>query len=179
MTNIAFIGLGIMGGPMAAQPGRTPGTPSTGYNRQPGAGRALVDAGGTGRRQRRRGGPGAEVVVTMVPDSPDVEDVSLGEDGVFAQRRAAARCSSTSPASGPTSRGELAEQAPSAGFRAARRPGLRRRGGRIKSAALSIMVGGEADDFAEARPIFDARRQDHRPRRPARRRARPSRPPTS
>ena len=54
MTNIAFIGLGIMGSPMAVHLAKA-GHDVIGYNRTPDKAKPLVDAGGTGRRLGRRG----------------------------------------------------------------------------------------------------------------------------
>ena len=80
MSTIAFIGLGIMGGPMAAHLVRA-GHTVLGVNRSPAAVQRLVEAGG-----RDGGGVAAavreaDVVVTMVPDSPDVESLALGGRG--------------------------------------------------------------------------------------------------
>jgi 2-hydroxy-3-oxopropionate reductase len=83
MTKIAFIGLGIMGGPMAANLVRA-GFEVTGYNRSPAKVDALVEAGGQGAKSIADAVRDADVVATMVPDSPDVEAVLTGDDGVFA-----------------------------------------------------------------------------------------------
>ena len=102
MTTIAFIGLGIMGSPMAVHLQSRPGIDVIGYNRSPDR---------PSRWSRRAARPpssiaeavqDADVVAIMVPDSPDVEAVLAGDDGVFANAKRRARSSSTSPASGPT-----------------------------------------------------------------------------
>ncbi|BDH56420.1 hypothetical protein MTP03_13590 [Tsukamurella sp. PLM1] len=82
MTTIAFIGLGIMGSPMAvhlAEAGHT----VAGFNRTPERAKPLVDAGGRAAESIADAVAGAEVIAVMVPDSPDVEAVLAGEGGVF------------------------------------------------------------------------------------------------
>ena len=147
MTTVAFIGLGIMGGPMAGHLVEA-GYDVVGYNLQPAAGR---DAG-------RAGGRGAELVAEAVrrPTSsprwcrtpPTCEEVLAGEDGVFAQRQAGALVidfSRSAPMSPPARRGR-----PKAGLAAARRPGVRRRGGRDR--------GQPVDHGRRRRPAdFEAR----------------------
>lgn len=80
---IAFIGLGIMGAPMAANLVKA-GYVVTGYNRSPGKIDALVARGGHAADSIADAVTGAEVIITMVPDSPDVEAVVGGPDGIFA-----------------------------------------------------------------------------------------------
>ena len=73
MSTIAFIGLGIMGAPMAGHlvdAGHT----VVGYNRSQGAIDTLVSRGGKGATSVADAVAEAEVVITMVPDSPDVHD---------------------------------------------------------------------------------------------------------
>ena len=89
MTTVAFIGLGIMGGPMAANLVKA-GFEVTGYNRSPEKVAALVDAGGRGADSVAEAVRDADVIITMVPDSPDVEAVTGGDDGVFASARSGA-----------------------------------------------------------------------------------------
>ena len=86
MTTVAFIGLGIMGGPMAANLVKA-GFDVVGYNRSPEKVKELVEKGGRGAEDVASAVAEADVVITMVPDSPDVEDVTGGADGVFANAR--------------------------------------------------------------------------------------------
>src|ERR1044072_400048 len=79
---IAFIGLGIMGGPMAANLVKA-GHTVTGYNRSRAAVDKLGAAGGRGAGTIARAGGGAEVVIPMVPADPQVKEVVLGEGGVL------------------------------------------------------------------------------------------------
>ncbi len=106
MTAVGFIGLGIMGSPMAVHLAEA-GYTVNGYNRTPDKAKPLVDAGGTAAGSVAEAVAGADVVAVMVPDSADVEDVLTGDDGVLAHAPAGGPSSSTSQASGPTSRHAL------------------------------------------------------------------------
>src|SRR5882672_6827863 len=75
-TRIGFIGLGIMGGPMAANLVKA-GFEVTGYNRSPARTEQLAAAGGRAAKDIAEAVREADVVATMVPDSPD------GQGGVF------------------------------------------------------------------------------------------------
>ena len=86
MTTVGFIGLGIMGGPMAANLVKA-GFDVIGYNRSPEPIRRLVEQGGRGADSLADAVRDADVVVTMVPDSPDVEAVALGDDGIYAKAK--------------------------------------------------------------------------------------------
>ncbi len=81
-TQIGFIGLGIMGAPMAANLVKA-GFDVAGYNRSPARIEQLVAAGGRGAADIAEAVRDADVVATMVPDSPDVQAVLAGEGGVF------------------------------------------------------------------------------------------------
>ena len=86
-TRIGFIGLGIMGAPMAANLVKA-GFEVTGYNRSPGRVEHFVAAGGRGATDIAGAVREADVVATMVPDSPDVREVLAGEGGVFENAKA-------------------------------------------------------------------------------------------
>src|SRR6266545_1420147 len=86
MTAIGFIGLGVMGQPMAEHLVRA-GHEVTVHNRSAAPVRALVAAGAAAGASAAQVAAGADVVITMVPDSPDVEAVVLGEDGVLSTAR--------------------------------------------------------------------------------------------
>lgn len=150
---IAFIGLGIMGSPMAVHL-QNAGHDVTGYNRSPEKTRALVEAGGTAASSVADAVAGAEVVAVMVPDSPDVTEVLAGEDGVFANAAPGALVIDFSTIR-PDVTAELAEQAREKGFRLLDAPVSGGEAG-AKNAALSIMVGGSAEDFAAAQPVLEA-----------------------
>jgi 2-hydroxy-3-oxopropionate reductase len=149
---IAFIGLGIMGLPMATNLVAA-GMEVTGYNRSRPAVDALMEQGGAGADSIADAVTGAEVVITMLPDSPDVEDVYSNDQGVLAsvaentllidmssirpdtalRLHQLAGDSSLCMLDAPVSGGEKGAQ----------------------DAALSIMVGGSDVDFDRARPVLE------------------------
>ncbi len=152
MTTIAFIGLGIMGGPMAANLVDA-GYDVVGYNRSRPAVDHLVEHGGQGADSVSAAVSGADVVVTMLPDSPDVEDVALGEDGIYASAKPGTLhvdCSSIRP---DVAR-RVAEAGTSRGLRVIDAPVSGGETGAVE-ATLSIMVGGDAADVEEVRPILE------------------------
>src|SRR4051794_40425935 len=153
MTTVAFIGLGIMGGPMAANLVKA-GFDVVGYNRSPEKVKTLVDAGGRGADSVAGAVRDADVIITMVPDSPDVEAVTLGDDGVFASARPGALYVDMSTIR-PDVAVRVAEAGRAAGLRVLDAPVSGGEAGAIEG-SLSIMVGGDADDFAAARPVLDA-----------------------
>ena len=153
MTTVAFIGLGIMGGPMAANLVKA-GFEVTGYNRSPEKVAALVDAGGRGADSVAEAVRDADVIITMVPDSPDVEAVTGGDDGVFASAKAGALYVDMSTIR-PDVAVRVAEAGRQAGLRVLDAPVSGGEAGAIE-ASLSIMVGGELADFEDARPVLEA-----------------------
>lgn len=153
MTRIAFIGLGIMGLPMAKNLVNA-GYDVVGYNRSQEAIDKLVAAGGAGATGIADAVRDADVVITMVPDSPDVVGVVQGPDGVFAHAKAGALWIDNSSIR-PDVAKELAEEAVAAGLGVVDAPVSGGEQGAI-DAALSIMVGGSAEDFAAAEPVLNA-----------------------
>ncbi|KQZ67517.1 2-hydroxy-3-oxopropionate reductase [Nocardioides sp. Root151] len=153
MTNIAFIGLGIMGSPMAVHLANA-GHSVAGYNRTPDKAKPLVDAGGRTAESIADAVRDADIVCVMVPDSPDVTDVLAGDGNVFASAKAGALIIDFSSIR-PDVTVELAKQAQDNGFRLVDAPVSGGEAGAV-NAALSIMVGGAADDFEAAKPVFDA-----------------------
>jgi 2-hydroxy-3-oxopropionate reductase len=153
MSSIAFIGLGIMGSPMAVHLADA-GHSVAGYNRTPDKTKPLVEAGGRAAESVADAVRDAEVVCVMVPDSPDVVDVLTGEGGVFAHASAGALVIDFSSIR-PDVTAHLGAQATERGFRYLDAPVSGGEAG-AKNAALSIMVGGAAEDFEAARPVFDA-----------------------
>jgi 2-hydroxy-3-oxopropionate reductase len=153
MTTIAFIGLGIMGSPMAVHLARA-GNDVVGYNRSPEKTGPLVDAGGRAAGSVAEAVADADVVAVMVPDSPDVEEVLAGEGGVFENARPGALVIDFSSIR-PDVTVALAKAAAEKGLALLDAPVSGGEAG-AKNAALSIMVGGAGDDFERARPILDA-----------------------
>jgi 2-hydroxy-3-oxopropionate reductase len=153
MTNIAFIGLGIMGNPMAVHLANA-GHVVAGFDRSPERAVALIEAGGRAAESLADAVKGADVICVMVPDSPDVQAVLLGEEGVFQLAETGTLIIDFSSIR-PDVTQQLAEQARAVGFRMLDAPVSGGEAG-ARNAALSIMVGGEADDFAIAKPLLDA-----------------------
>jgi 2-hydroxy-3-oxopropionate reductase len=152
VTSVAFIGLGIMGAPMARHLVDA-GHDVLGYNRSRPAVDALVAHGGRGAASVAEAVREAEVVFTMVPDSPDVEAVVLGPEGVYAAGKPGllhVDCSTIRPdvarrvAAAGADVGVRVVDAPVSGGEAGAR-----------DATLSIMVGGDAEDVEAARPHLD------------------------
>ena len=152
MTSIAFIGLGIMGLPMAKNLVKA-GHDVTAFNRSPAKVEQFVAEGGKGAATIAEAVKDADVVITMVPDSPDVEAVVGGEDGVFANAKQGAIWIDFSTIR-PDVAQRLAEQATAAGLRAVDAPVSGGEAGAIEG-NLSIMVGGDADVVEEARPVLE------------------------
>ena len=152
-TRIGFIGLGIMGAPMAANLVKA-GFEVTGYNRSPGRVEQLAEAGGHGAKDICGAVREADVVVTMVPDSPDVQAVLAGEGGVFENAQAGALIIDFSSIR-PDVAAALAAEGAERGFRVLDAPVSGGEAGAIEG-VLSIMVGGAAGDFEAAKPVFDA-----------------------
>jgi 2-hydroxy-3-oxopropionate reductase len=152
MTTIAFVGLGIMGAPMAGHLVEA-GHEVLGVNRSRPAVDRLVDAGGTDGGSVADAVAAADVVVTMLPDSPDVESVALGPQGIYANAKSGTLhidCSTIRP---DVAR-RLAEEGAKVGVRVVDAPVSGGEAG-AKEAALSIMVGGAEDDVAAARPVLE------------------------
>ncbi|GEO96125.1 2-hydroxy-3-oxopropionate reductase [Kocuria turfanensis] len=153
IRSVTVIGLGIMGLPMARNLVAA-GFDVVGFNRSPDKVDRLVEAGGRGASSVAESVRDADVVITMVPDSPDVEGVVTGEDGVFARAKQGTIWIDASSIR-PDVAARLAEEAARAGLRPLDAPVSGGEQGAI-DAALSIMVGGEAADFEAARPVLEA-----------------------
>ncbi|MBJ8340775.1 2-hydroxy-3-oxopropionate reductase [Antrihabitans sp. YC3-6] len=153
MSTIAFIGLGIMGSPMAVNLANA-GHSVSGYNRTPDRTEPLVKAGGSAADSIADAVAEADVVAIMVPDSPDVEEVLVGEDGVFDNAKPGTLIIDFSSIR-PDVTARLATQATERGFALIDAPVSGGEPGAI-NAALSIMVGGAAEDFERAKPVLDA-----------------------
>jgi len=153
VSKIAFIGLGIMGAPMAGHLVAA-GHTVVGYNRSSGPVEALVAAGGQGAGSVAEAVREAEVIITMVPDSPDVEGVALGEDGIYANAPRGARHVDMSSIR-PDVAVRLAEAGREAGIRVLDAPVSGGEAG-AKEAKLSIMVGADPEDFDAVKSILEA-----------------------
>jgi 2-hydroxy-3-oxopropionate reductase len=153
MTTVAVIGLGIMGGPMAANLVKA-GYDVIGYNRSRSKVARLVEQGGRGAADVAEAARDADVVLTMLPDSPDVEEVVLGRRGVLESAKAGTLLIDASTIR-PAVSIRVAKVAMEHGLRAVDAPVSGGERGAIEG-TLSIMVGGEEADVTAARPILQA-----------------------
>ena len=153
LPKVAWIGLGIMGSPMAENLIKA-GYSVTGFTLEREKLDRLAAAGGTVAGSVAEAVRGADVVVTMVPASPQVEAVAYGPDGILENARRGALLIDMSSITPGTSI-DLAEAGREKGVRVLDAPVSGGEAGAVE-AVLSIMVGGDRADFDEARPVFEA-----------------------
>ncbi|MEV4443307.1 2-hydroxy-3-oxopropionate reductase [Streptomyces sp. NPDC049577] len=152
MPTIAWIGLGIMGLPMARNLLKA-GYPVTGHTLEPEKLEQLAAAGGTPATSVPDAVRHADIVVTMLPADPDLEAVAYGDTGVLAHARPGALFIDMSTVTPRTSI-SLARQGQRQGIRVLDAPVSGGEAGAVEG-TLSVMVGGEQEDFDAARPLFD------------------------
>jgi 2-hydroxy-3-oxopropionate reductase len=150
---VGFIGLGLMGKPMAKNLLKG-GFPLVVHSRSQGPVDELVSAGAARAGSPREVAARATRIITMLPDSPDVELVMEGPDGIFSALQPGTILIDTSSIA-PDAARRLAALASKRGAVMLDAPVS---GGEIGAinAALSIMVGGDAEAFAAVKPILDA-----------------------
>ncbi|GAB3910076.1 2-hydroxy-3-oxopropionate reductase [Larkinella knui] len=152
MEKIGFIGLGIMGKPMALN------LIKAGYSvsilETSGASAELVEAGAQTFPTSKAIGQNADIVITMLPDSPDVEQVVSGPDGVLEGIQLAALFIDMSTIAPATAR-NIHRLMQEKGVEALDAPVSGGQVGAV-SASLSIMVGGSEAAFQRALPVFQA-----------------------
>lgn len=149
--NVGFIGLGIMGAPMAGH--LIAGGHALFLKTRRAVPEALVAAGGTPCATAAEVAERADVIVLMLPDTDDVEAVLFGPEGVADGLRPGKSVIDMSSISPIATRG-FAERVEAAGCDYLDAPVS---GGEVgaRNAALSIMVGGRAEAFERVRPLFD------------------------
>ena len=152
--NIGFIGLGVMGYPMAGHL-QAAGHSVTVYNRtrERAAGRVREHGGGLAVTPAAAA-ESVELIAVCVGDDDDVRDVVLGEEGVFAGLRAGGIVVDHTTASAKLAR-ELATTAMDLGLGFLDAPVSGGQAG-AENGTLTIMVGGEASVFERAGPALDA-----------------------
>lgn len=152
-THVGFCGMGTMGAAMAANLARA-GFPVSVWNRTPGKADLPVSLGATTAATPRELAAASSVVVICVSDTPDVEAVLFGPDGIAAGLASGSLvidCSTISPAATRDFATRLAGQgiamvdAPVSGGSEGAQQGT-----------LTIMVGGDAADVERARPVLAA-----------------------
>ena len=152
MQKIGFIGLGIMGSPMAANLIRA-GYEVTGHDVSPDSVERLLQAGGKPAGSIEEATAGADVVITMLPDSPQVQEVVLGPKGVLDCAGPDLLLIDMSTIAPETSVA-VARLAQDKGTRVLDAPVSGGEQGAVE-ASLSIMVGGDPDVFETARPVLE------------------------
>jgi 2-hydroxy-3-oxopropionate reductase len=152
MERLGFIGLGIMGKPMAGNL-LAAGYPVTVHNRSRGAVDELAARGASPAASAEEVASESDIVITMLPDSPDVEQVVLGPGGVavgirpgavYIDMSTIAPASTRAIATALAERGVEALDAPVSGGEVGARDGT-----------LTIMAGGSEQALARTQPIFD------------------------
>jgi 2-hydroxy-3-oxopropionate reductase len=151
MSNVGFIGLGIMGKPMAAN--LIKGGHTLFLASRSGVAPELVIAGGTVCPSAMEVTERSDYIITMVPDTPDVEKVLFGQDGVIeglSPGKIVVDMSSISPIETKAFAARIKE----AGAEYLDAPVS---GGEVgaRNATLTIMVGGSEPAFAEVKPLFE------------------------
>ena len=150
---VGFIGLGIMGKPMA-QNLIGAGHDLVLYNRTREKADDLAGDKATVASSPREVAGQADVIITMLPDSPQVEEVLAGPDGLLEGVKEGALIVDMSTIS-PVVTKELAARAEEKGASMLDAPVSGGDVGAIDG-TLSIMVGGSEEDFERARPLFEA-----------------------
>jgi 3-hydroxyisobutyrate dehydrogenase len=154
LTRVAFIGLGNMGGPMCGHLVAAGGYEVSAFDVDAGALARAVDAGARGASDLGDCVRGAEILITMLPAPPQVEQVLLGADGAIAALEPgslAIDMSTSSTAVGVRvvaaahERGVAVLDAPVAGQSIG-----------AKAGSLAIYVGGPREAFERALPLFEA-----------------------
>jgi 2-hydroxy-3-oxopropionate reductase len=151
MANIGFIGLGIMGAPMAGHlinDGHTLFTNTVGPTPS-----ALVEAGARVCLNGAEVASQADIIFIMVPDTPQVDEVLFGKDGVASSLSAGKIVVDMSSIS-PVATKDFAKRINALGCEYLDAPVS---GGEVgaKAASLTIMVGGSEAAFATVKPLFD------------------------
>ena len=154
MAKLAFLGLGVMGYPMAGHLAKA-GHEVTVYNRTAAkADKWAAKHGGRAAPTPREAAEGAEIVLACVGNDDDLRSVCLGEDGAFAGMGAGAIFADHTTVSARVSR-ELAEIAARSGMGYVDAPVSGGQAG-AENGQLSIMCGGSQEDFDRVQPIMDA-----------------------
>lgn len=149
---IAFIGTGIMGKPMAVnlQKAGYDIVVSDHFVAPP---QELVDGGATIVHSGKEAAQVADIIITMVPNTPDVADALFGDNGI-AQGLSAGKLVIDMSSIAPIETQEFAKQIKEAGAQYLDAPVSGGEVGAI-NATLTIMVGGDESAFEQAKPLFE------------------------
>ncbi len=153
MLKVGYIGLGLMGKSIARNILKA-GFPVVVHNRSRAAVDELVSEGATNANSPREIASQVDILFTNLPDSPDVEKVVLGKNGIIEGARAGLIVIDNSTIK-PASARKIAEKLKEKGVFSLDAPVS---GGDIgaRNATLTIMVGGDADALAKALPVLQA-----------------------
>jgi 3-hydroxyisobutyrate dehydrogenase-like beta-hydroxyacid dehydrogenase len=149
---VGFIGLGTIGRPMATNIVRK-GFPLTVFDLNQAAMAALIERGAEGRATAAEVARASDVVITMVPDAPDVEKAALGQGGVIEGIRRGAIYMDMSTVDPGTSR-RIGKAMADKGVRMVDAP-VARMVDNAWAGTLSIMIGGAPADAEEVMPILE------------------------
>ncbi|HTI46185.1 MAG TPA: NAD(P)-dependent oxidoreductase [Casimicrobiaceae bacterium] len=150
--NVGFIGLGTMGGPMARNLARK-GHALTVLDMNPRAVQSLVEAGAKAAKTPKDVAAASEIVITMLPDAPDVERVALGADGIAAGIRAGSVYIDMSTIDPATTR-RVGDAIAARGASMIDSP-VGKTADAAVAGTLTLMVGGAPDVVARCRPVLD------------------------
>jgi 3-hydroxyisobutyrate dehydrogenase len=155
MSKVAFIGLGVMGYPMAGHLKTRGGRDVTVFNRSRSRANAWVaEFGGRAAATPANAARDADFVFTCVGDDSDLREVLLGENGAFAGLKPGAVAIDNTTASAEVARElDAAARTHGAGFLDAPVSGGQ---SGAENGTLTVMVGGEGPDFAKAEPVIKA-----------------------
>ncbi|MCB1448669.1 MAG: NAD(P)-dependent oxidoreductase [Nitratireductor sp.] len=153
MARVAFIGLGVMGFPMAGHIAKA-GHDVTVYNRTSAkATEWVAKHGGKSAATPREAAQGCDFVFSCVGNDDDLRSVTTGLDGAFASMKPGAIFIDNTTASALVAR-ELAAAADEAGFGFLDAPVSGGQAG-AENGVLTVMVGGDAAIFEKAKPVID------------------------
>lgn len=150
--NVGFIGLGTMGGPMARNVLKK-GHRLTVFDVQPAAVAALTEAGAAAAPSPKAVAAASDVVITMLPDAPDVERVALGPDGIVEGIKSGAIWIDMSTIDPATTR-RVGSAIAAKGAAMIDSP-VGKTAEFAVAGTLTLMVGGPADVIARCRPVLD------------------------
>lgn len=155
MATVAFLGLGVMGYPMAAHLKNKGGHDVTVYNRTTAkAEQWVAQHGGKLATTPAAAAEGKDFVFSCVGNDDDLRSVTIGPDGAFSSMKKRAIFIDNTTASAEVAR-ELFGKAEAAGFASLDAPVSGGQAG-AENGVLTVMVGGQQDAFDRARPVIDA-----------------------
>lgn len=155
MASVAFLGLGVMGYPMAGHLKNKGGHDVTVYNRTTArAEKWVAQHGGAHALSPAEAAEGKDFVFACVGNDDDLRSVTIGPKGCFQSMRKGSVFIDNTTASAEVAR-ELAEKADVRGFAALDAPVSGGQAG-AENGILTVMVGGAQDSFEKARPVIES-----------------------